>query len=54
MQPGSLVQLKSGGPIMTVGWINGSNAHCNWFDERNELRTATFSLNQLRVVNDPA
>lgn len=54
MGAGDLVQLKSGGPVMTVGWVEHGAAHCNWFDERNELKSASFSVQQLRVVDDPA
>ncbi len=30
--PGDTVKLKSGGPIMTVDWIDGQYAHCDWFE----------------------
>lgn len=50
MQKGSLVQLKSGGPIMTIGWVEQGRAYCNWFDDRNELKDAVFNLEQLQLV----
>jgi uncharacterized protein YodC (DUF2158 family) len=28
---GDVVMLKSGGPTMTVEWIEGDRAGCNWF-----------------------
>jgi uncharacterized protein YodC (DUF2158 family) len=28
---GDVVQLKSGGPIMTIAEINGDDAYCEWF-----------------------
>lgn len=54
MKSGDLVQLKSGGPVMTVGWVEHGGAQCNWFDERNELKSAHFATSQLRLVDDPA
>jgi uncharacterized protein YodC (DUF2158 family) len=30
-QPGDIVHLKSGGPSMTVHWVDGSGAECFWF-----------------------
>lgn len=29
---GDVVQLKSGGPIMTVAGIDGNDVNCVWFD----------------------
>jgi uncharacterized protein YodC (DUF2158 family) len=35
MKAGSIVQLKSGGPTMTVAWVQDSlgvvSAYCEWF-----------------------
>ena len=52
--PGSNVQLKSGGPIMTVEQIGtkasnpaaGPHAWCQWF-EKNKLETGVFPLTSL-------
>lgn len=40
-QPGDIVQLKSGGPAMTVRWCRAQKGDeivtfCNWFDEADE------------------
>lgn len=32
IKPGDVVQLKSGGPKMTVASINAGRAICEWFD----------------------
>jgi uncharacterized protein YodC (DUF2158 family) len=33
IKPGSIVQLKSGGPMMTVSWVDHADrrAYCDWF-----------------------
>lgn len=51
-QVGDLVKLKSGGPVMTVSWINNENTGCNWFNQNDELRTANFRHNELRLISD--
>lgn len=50
MLKGNLVQLKSGGPIMTIGWTKDGSTYCNWFDDRNELKDAVFNIDQLQTV----
>ena len=32
MKPGSLTQLKSGGPVMTVRHTNQDDIKCEWFN----------------------
>lgn len=45
---GSTVQLKSGGPVMTVTFIGESGkAVCTWFDDKNQNQTASFPLDAL-------
>lgn len=43
---GSVVQLKSGGPKMTVRWIENGEAYCQWFSKDDE-KGAKFSMSQL-------
>lgn len=51
-EPGDVVQLKSGGPKMTVEWIevdqttNAETVACIWFEEvgrRQEVASRTFA-----------
>jgi uncharacterized protein YodC (DUF2158 family) len=46
MKPGDQVQLKSGGPIMTIKWIQGEEAYCEWFD-KSDVKGHVFNLPQL-------
>jgi uncharacterized protein YodC (DUF2158 family) len=53
-QPGDQVQLKSGGPIMTVveyaEYMDGFGYMCQWFDAKNELKSSVFKEAVLRTV----
>ena len=48
IKAGDVVQLKSGGPPMTVESIGnyelmeGPQANCQWFDRNGEAKTALF------------
>lgn len=47
MQPGDVVYLKSGGPRMTIRWIdNERQAYCEWFDGATN-KGAKFALTSL-------
>jgi uncharacterized protein YodC (DUF2158 family) len=43
---GEQVRLKSGGPIMTVDEISGSQVWCSWFDDKRP-QTSFFELSSL-------
>jgi uncharacterized protein YodC (DUF2158 family) len=47
LKPGDVVQLKSGGPLMTVQTVgvytDGPGAECVWF-EKSKRERAVFSL----------
>ena len=43
---GDVVQLKSGGPTMTVAWIEDHEAYCEWFDLKKNVG-AKFALTSL-------
>ncbi len=34
MKPGDIVNLKSGGPLMTVNSVKGHEIECVWNDDR--------------------
>jgi len=53
MQPGDVVQLKSGGPIMTVQEVKPAGVVCTWFDEKHNLKTAAFPEAMLDSYQDP-
>lgn len=51
MVRGRVVQLKSGGPKMTVEQMEGgSQALCVWFDEKNDLHRKWFDADALEIV----
>jgi uncharacterized protein YodC (DUF2158 family) len=53
---GQLVELKSGGPTMTVaevGDLNGKRtAWCDWFDEKHKPVRHAFPITSLKSVNE--
>jgi uncharacterized protein YodC (DUF2158 family) len=57
IKPGSIVQLKSGGPLMTVRWVGDDygtmSANCDWFVQDKapwKKEGATFPLSSLRLL----
>lgn len=49
---GDEVQLRSGGPIMTVSVVTDAGVECQWFDDRT-LRTEVFRPATLRRYSLP-
>lgn len=53
-QPGQEVQLRSGGPIMTVvrfaKFTIKEGYECRWFDDKNKLCSDVFTEPELRAV----
>ena len=43
---GSVVQLKSGGPKMTVKWVDDTEAYCEWFSGP-DVKGSPFMIIQL-------
>jgi len=48
LQVGDVVQLKSGGPTMTVNQITSGTAYCQWFDKDGALKNGGFQPQQLK------
>jgi len=50
-EPGLVVQLKSGGPAMTVVTVDAENVQCVYYAEvSDEVRTATIAAIALVVI----
>ncbi|WP_415469045.1 DUF2158 domain-containing protein [Acetobacter persici] len=41
--------MKSGGPAMTIAWVNDGEAYCEWFDDK-EPKKQTFQVTSLHKV----
>jgi uncharacterized protein YodC (DUF2158 family) len=54
-KPGDLVQLKSGGPVMTVveygDYGEGRRCHCTWFDDKKKLTDGYFVDAVLKLIS---
>lgn len=50
---GDVVKLKSGGPIMTIQWINeeDDSAKCSWF-KGNEVGEKLFAIQSLKKTTE--
>ena len=50
---GDTVRLKSGGPLMTISYVNQSNdfVGCEWFDDKN-LKSGDFRRTSLKIDDD--
>ncbi|MDF4005307.1 DUF2158 domain-containing protein [Luteibacter sp. PPL552] len=54
-KPGDRVQLKSGGPIMTVNEIyDNGRVGCEWFDSKEQHQERTFTPETLELYNPAA
>jgi uncharacterized protein YodC (DUF2158 family) len=48
-QVGDVVQMKSGGPTMTINAVNNNGElFCQWFDKDGALKTGHFQAAQLK------
>jgi len=52
-QVGDVVQLKSGGPNMTVKRLMGIGVDCVWFDGQRLAQSAWFESDLLTKVENP-
>ncbi len=51
MNKGDVVQLKSGGPVMTVEEVSGEGVFCTWFDKNKKRCSDTFAPEVLCPYN---
>jgi uncharacterized protein YodC (DUF2158 family) len=49
IKAGGVVQLKSGGPLMTVKRIEGNKALCDWFED-SKPQQRWFELTSLKAA----
>ena len=52
-KPGDVVQLKSGGPAMTVSKVEGDICHCAWFTGA-EVKRSSFKTETLETYQAPS
>jgi len=48
---GEVVELKSGGPKMTVNWEEGGEVYCTWFDAKNTVQQKAFTADALKKID---
>lgn len=53
IKAGDTVQLKSGGPIMTVDSVEDGRAYCQWFDSKSEPHGDYYALVVLKKSELP-
>jgi uncharacterized protein YodC (DUF2158 family) len=52
MNPGDVVQLKSGGPLMTVESVDQSGVICVWFDAKHNRKQERFPEATLKPYDE--
>lgn len=56
IKPGRVVQLRSGGPLMTADVVTGDSVHCLWFplvgDDYGPLAEGEFHVSELVVASE--
>lgn len=49
---GDVVQLKSGGPEMTIDGISEDTVHCVWFNDKDEHKMNNFHIDSIELVTE--
>jgi uncharacterized protein YodC (DUF2158 family) len=52
VKEGSIVRLKSGGPLMTVGEIKDGVYYCVWMDTEDKFQCANFFACTLKTETE--
>jgi len=50
IKAGDVVQLKSGGPQMTVNFVEKDEAACTWFDDKMKPQHGRYPVTSLKQV----
>ena len=51
-KPGDTVNLRSGGPRMTIAMVDGKSAFCEWFTDEQQPQSRSFALTSLKHDED--
>jgi uncharacterized protein YodC (DUF2158 family) len=51
---GDVLQLRSGGPLLTVVSVNEKTCECVWFDTTGNLHRSVFQLSAVAATVKPA
>jgi uncharacterized protein YodC (DUF2158 family) len=49
LRSGSLVRLRSGGPLMTVSRMEGDQVNCVWYDWDGQMASGSFPIDVLQM-----
>jgi uncharacterized protein YodC (DUF2158 family) len=49
LRSGSLVRLRSGGPLMTVSRMEDGQVNCVWYDWDGQMASASFPIDVLQM-----
>jgi uncharacterized protein YodC (DUF2158 family) len=48
IKAGEIVELKSGGPAMTVNFVENNEAVCAWFDDKMKPQHGRYPITSLK------